>query len=46
MSKQNSLQLAESDWAIGQFYCVIEAETVLHIVLPETAVRYSGQVFA
>lgn len=46
MSKQNNLQLAETDWAIGQFYCVIEADTVFHIVLPEIPVRYSGQVSA
>lgn len=46
MSKQNNLQLAETDWAIGQFYCVIEADTVFHIVLPAIPVRYSGQVFA
>lgn len=46
MSKQNNLQLAETDWAIGQFYYIIEADTVFHIVLPEVPVRYPRQVFA
>lgn len=46
MSKQNNLQLAETDWAIGQFYCVIEADIVFHIVLPEIPVRDTRQVFA
>lgn len=46
MLKQNNLQLAETDWAIGQFYCVIEADTIFHIVLPEIPVRCSRQIFA
>jgi len=46
MLNQNNLQLAETHWAIGQFYCVMEADTVFHVMLPEIPVRYSRQVFA
>lgn len=37
MSKRKNIQLAETDWAIGQFYCIIEANTVFHFVLPDTS---------
>lgn len=46
MPQQNNLQLAETDWVIGQFYCFREADTVFHIALPEIPVRYSRRVFA